>query len=128
VAAGVIGFAYDSSFDTGQAIDGDKVFGLLEVNGIHNLVHIASGLLLLLTAPKRVTARYGVIAFGAVYALVTLIGLVDGSDVVSLFPVNPADNVLHVALAGLALLTGLASPADDARYAGAPSGARTSSG
>ncbi len=119
VAAGLIGFAYDGSFDTGQGIDGDKVLGILEVNGIHNIVHIASGLLLLLVAPKRVTARYGVIAFGLVYALVTLIGLIDGEDVLGLLPVNPADNILHIALTLLALLAGFASPADDARHAGA---------
>lgn len=118
VAVGVIGFAYDSSFDTGQGINGDKVLGILEVNGIHNLVHIGSGLLLLLTAPKRVSARLGVIGFGTVYALVTLIGLLDGEDVITLLPVNPADNVLHLALATLALLAGFTSPADDARHAG----------
>lgn len=103
VAAGVIGFAYDSSFETGQGIDGDIVFGILEVNGIHNLVHIGSGLLLLLVGPERVSAR---------------IGLIDGEDVITLLPVNPADNVLHVVLAVLAVVMGLASPADDARYAG----------
>ena len=125
VAAGVIGFAYDSSFSTGQGIDGDEVFGILEVNGIHNIVHIASGLLLLLVAPKRVTARYGVIAFGLVYALVTVIGLLDGEDVLGLLPVNPADNILHIALTLLALVAGFASPADDARYAEARSAAAT---
>jgi hypothetical protein len=77
---GLIGFAADSAFDTGQGIDGGKLLGIFEVTGIHNLVHIASGLLLLAVAPKRATARYGVIAFGLVYGLVTLIGLIDGQE------------------------------------------------
>lgn len=94
---------------------GGKLLGIFEVNGIHNLVHIASGLLLLAVAPKRATARYGVIAFGLVYGLVTLIGLIDGRDVLGLIPVNPADNVLHIALTAGALLAGFLSPADDAR-------------
>ena len=112
---GLIGFAADSAFDTGQGIDGGKLLGIFEVNGIHNLVHLASGLLLLAVAPKRATARAGVIAFGLVYGLVTLIGLIDGEDVLGLIPVNPADNVLHIALTAAALVAGFVSRDDDAR-------------
>jgi Domain of unknown function (DUF4383) len=124
VLVGIVGFFADSSFSTGSGIDGDKLLGIFEINGIHNLVHIGSGLLLLAVAPKRATARLGVLAFGAVYALVTLIGLIDGEDVLGLLPVNPADNVLHIALTAAALLAGLASPADDARATGTPAAAR----
>jgi hypothetical protein len=113
VLAGIIGFFADSSFDTGSNINGDKLLGILEVNGIHNIVHIASGLLLLAVAPKRATARLGVLAFGAVYALVTVIGLIDGETVLGLLPVNPADNVLHIALTITALVAGFASSGDD---------------
>jgi hypothetical protein len=115
ILAGIVGFFADSAFDTGNGIDGDKLLGILEVNGIHNLVHIGSGLLLLAVAPKRATARYGVLAFGAVYAIVTIIGLADGEDVLGLIPVNPADNVLHIALTAAALLAGFVSSDDDAR-------------
>ncbi len=117
VLVGLIGFIADSSFNTGNGIDGDKLLGIFEVNGIHNLVHIASGLLLLAVAPKRATARYGVLAFGAVYAIVTLIGLIDGEDVVGLIPVNAADNVLHIALTAAALLAGAVSSDKDAHTA-----------
>lgn len=86
-----------------------------KVNGIHNLVHIALGLLLLAIAPKGATARIGVIAFGLVYGLVTLIGLIDGQAVLGLIPVNPADNVLHIGLTAATLLAGLVSSDDDAR-------------
>lgn len=113
VLVGIIGFFADSSFNTGSGIDGDKLLGIFEVNGIHNLVHIGSGLLLLAVAPKRATARLGVLAFGAVYAVVTLIGLIDGTDVLGLIPVNPADNVLHIALTAAALLAGAVSSGDD---------------
>ncbi len=120
--AGIAGFIADATFDTGGGIDGDKLI-LFEVNGIHNLVHLATGLLLLAVAPKRATARYGVIAFGAVYGIVTLIGLIDGETVLGLIPVNPADNVLHIALTVAALLAGFAS-SDDDRH-GARDGNRT---
>ncbi len=123
VLAGLIGFVADSSFNTGSDIDGGKLLGILEVNGIHNIVHLASGLLLLAVAPKRATARLGVLAFGAVYAIVTLIGLIDGKDVLGLIPVNPADNVLHIALTVAALAAGAVSSDKDARPAG--NGGRT---
>src|SRR5918998_3381728 len=64
--AGVLGFIVDSAFDTGQGIQGDELL-VFEVNGWHNLVHIASGLLLLAASPKRASARTVAIAFGLVY-------------------------------------------------------------
>ena len=113
--AGLAGFIADAAFDTGNGIDGDKLLGIFEVNGIHNIVHLATGLLLLAVAPKRASARAGVLAFGVVYAIVTLIGLVDGEDVIGLIPVNPADNVLHIALTLAALGAGFVSSGDDTR-------------
>ena len=122
VLVGIIGFFADSAFDTGSGIDGDKLLGIFEVNGIHNLVHIGTGLFLLAVAPKRASARAGVLAFGAIYAIVTLIGLIDGETVLGLIPVNPADNVLHIALTLAALAAGAVSSDDDKRRADAGRG------
>jgi|SRR5215217_8799860 len=110
--AGALGFIADSAFDTGQGIQGDKLV-VFEVNGWHNLVHIASGLLLLAASPKRASARTVAIAFGVVYGIVTIIGLIDGEDVLGIFPVNPADNVLHIALTILGLVSGFMSRGSD---------------
>ena len=110
--AGVFGFISDSSFDTGDGVQGDLFLGF-EVNAIHNLIHVASGLVLLAASPKRAPARAVALAFGAVYGLVALIGLIDGSDVLGLIPVNSADNLLHIALAALGIVTGLISRDDD---------------
>jgi Domain of unknown function (DUF4383) len=74
-----------------------------EVNGIHNVVHIGSGLLLLAGARRPGSARAVCLIFGITYGLVTLIGLIDGDTVLGLIPVNPADNVLHIGLTVLAL-------------------------
>jgi hypothetical protein len=38
---------------------------------------------------------------------VTIIGLVDRKDVLWLFPVNPADNILHIVLTVAAFAAGL---------------------
>jgi hypothetical protein len=102
VLVGAIGFAVDSSFDTGASVNGSSLI-VFEVNGIHNLVHILSGVLLLAGAGRPGSARAVCLIFGLVYGAVTIIGLIDGHDVLGLFPVNPADNVLHVGLTVLAL-------------------------
>jgi hypothetical protein len=110
--AGVFGFVSDSSFDTGDGVQGDLFLGF-EVNAIHNLVHVASGLVLLAASPKRASARAVALAFGLVYGLVAIIGLIDGEDVLGLIPINSADNLLHIALAALGIITGLISRDDD---------------
>ena len=109
-AIGLLGFLASASFSTGEAIDGGNLLGF-EVNGWHNLIHLASGLTLLAAANTRPTAKAVAIAFGVTYALVALIGLVDGSDVLTLMPVNAADNLLHLALAAFGVLVGWRSPA-----------------
>lgn len=42
-----------------------------------------------------------------------IIGLIDGEDVLGLIPVNSADNLLHVALAALGIISGVISRDDD---------------
>lgn len=106
--AGILGFFVDSSFETGNGIQGDELV-VFEVNGLHNIVHIASGLLGLALAGSAAGARAFALGFGAVYLLVTIIGFVDGSDVLGLIPVNDADNFLHLAIALTGLAAGLAS-------------------
>ena len=110
VLAGLFGFLADSAFDTASGSDslnGDTLLGL-EVNGWHNLVHIASGAFLLAMMGRHSTARTAALAFAGIYAVVTVIGMVDGHDVLGLLPVNAADNVLHLVLALAGALAALA--------------------
>jgi hypothetical protein len=122
---GILGFTADATFDTATGSDataatgngdgmlqGDGFLGF-EVNGWHNVVHLLSGVVLLALAGKRRTAKPAAIAFGLVYGLVTIIGLVDGNDVLGIIPVNQADNVLHALLSLLGLAAGLMSKTDD---------------
>lgn len=108
LVAGIAGFFADSSFDTGSGVQGSDLI-VFEVNGWHNLVHIASGLLGLALMGTAAGARAYALGFGAVYLAVTIWGFVDGSDVLGLIPVNSADNWLHVAIAVTGILAGLAS-------------------
>ncbi len=110
--AGVLGFLADADFDSGSVPDGTvdgETFVGFEVNGWHNVVHVVSGLVLLAGANTRLSARVAAGGFGLLYALVALIGLVDGSDVIGVVPVNGADNILHLVLAALGLFTGFRS-------------------
>ena len=113
--AGIVGFIADAGFNTGSDINGDKLLGIFEVNGWHNIVHVLSGLLLLGASAKRAPAKTVALLFGVVYGAVALYGLIDGSDVIGLIPVNGADNLLHIALAAAGILAAVASPASDHR-------------
>ena len=115
LGAGIFGFIADATFDTGRnqagELDGDSFLGF-EVNGWHNLVHLASGILLLASFARRAAAKTVALTFGIVYGAVAVIGLIDGDDVLGLIPVNAADNILHIALAAVGILAALASPGD----------------
>jgi hypothetical protein len=89
------------------ALDGENLI-IFEVNGWHNTVHILSGLFLLALMGRHATARIAALCFGAIYGVVTLIGLIDGTDVLGLLPVNPADNILHLLLTVAAFAAALA--------------------
>ena len=107
--AGTIGFFYDSSFDTGSDLESEAVFGVLEVNGWHNVVHLATGLLGL--AAAGYAARAYALGLGLVYVVVAIWGFAETSDgfgvILDFLPLNTEDNILHLVLG----LTGLAAGA-----------------
>jgi hypothetical protein len=107
VAIGVLGFFLGGdSFDTGSNPPADELF-IFDVNGWHNVVHIASGAFLLLMAPTARTAALGALLFGLVYGAVTVLGFIDGNDVFDVVAINDEDNWLHVAFSATAILVGL---------------------
>jgi hypothetical protein len=107
VIAGIIGFFYEASFATGDSLRTDDVFGILSVNGWHNVVHIAIGALLLVAAGSA--ARGAALFVGILYIVLCVLGFiatghggiafVAKDDVlIKLVPVNNEDNVLHLIL------------------------------
>ena len=122
--AGIFGFIADATFDAGNNLNGDSFLGF-EVNGWHNVVHILSGVVLLAAFSKRKPAKTVALAFGVVYGLVTIIGLIDGNDVLGIIPVNPADNILHLALSLAGILAAFASPTDESGHRDRDTGAGT---
>ncbi|HSW80858.1 MAG TPA: DUF4383 domain-containing protein [Candidatus Saccharimonas sp.] len=101
---GILGFV------PGLTTTGDEgmpmLLGLFMVGAFHNVIHIASGVIGLLSASSERYTRWYLQIFGIVYALVAIIGIVQGDSVLGLFSVNVADNVLHVVLAVLLLGAG----------------------
>lgn len=76
------------------------LLGLFMVGGIHNAIHLLSGAAAVAggLASEKYARLYFQI-FGSVYALVTVIGFVQGDTVLGIFDVNTADNFLHLGLA-----------------------------
>jgi hypothetical protein len=114
VIAGIIGFFYSSGFDTGAAgvaADTDEVFGILAVNGWHNVVHILLGVLALVAAGTPYGARTYCLGIGLVYIVLALWGFIDSDGVIlGLVPLNDEDNVLHLVLGLTGLAAGAATP------------------
>lgn len=94
---GVLGFI--PALSTGTPA---KLLGIFEISPVHNVVHLLSGVVLLAVAFMNDgrNSRITLLVFGAVYALVALLGFVSESTVEALgVATNMADNVLHLVLA-----------------------------
>jgi hypothetical protein len=110
--AGIIGFFYNSDFTSDKSVR-DAVFGILDVNGWHNVVHIATGVLGLIAAGRYASARGYAIGFGVIYIVVAIWGFIvgDGDSILSIIPVNTEDNILHLLIGISGIAAGMATPA-----------------
>lgn len=108
---GILGFIpgittnYDAFAWAGHE-SGAMLFGVFAVSGLHNLVHLAFGVVGVMLARTFAGARGFLIGGGAVYLVLWLYGLViDMGSQANFVPVNAADNWLHLALgAGMVVL------------------------
>jgi hypothetical protein len=117
VVAGIMGFFYSASFGTGDGTERDAVLGILDVNGWHNLVHIASGAIGLAVLGSYGGARVYALGLGVVYLVVAALGFIagDGDEIFNLIPINTEDNVLHLLIGIAGVGAGLATPAREPR-------------
>lgn len=108
---GILGFVMPS-----------PLFGLFAVNGLHNVVHLATGIVFLgvaFMAPMQSVMAAKV--FGVVYAVVAILGLVMGGDMLlGLIAVNMTDHILHIALALVLLYVGFMGGSSESRPAAMP--------
>jgi len=80
------------------------LLGIFEVNTLHNIIHIATGVFALIFANSAPKQYFKV--FGIVYLIVTIVGFVQGDTVLGLIGVNLADNLLHLVISVVALAVG----------------------
>jgi hypothetical protein len=81
--------------------------GIFVTNGIHNLIHIASGIVLLLGAYSGLGSGNALKIIGVVYGLVAILGFfMMGDMMLGMIAMNAADRWLHVALAAVILIAG----------------------
>ena len=105
VLIGILGFVpgITTTDDQGMMM----LLGIFGVDMVHNIVHILAGVLGLAASMSDMYAKWYFLGFGAVYGLVALLGMMDGSSVLGLFDVNAADNWLHIGLAVIMIGIGL---------------------
>ena len=97
-AVGILGFI------PALAPDGN-LLGIFAINSAHNVVHLLSGIVGLAAGflGTGQYARWYAGVFGAVYALVTVVGFIQVTTVLGIIPVNLPDNLLHTAIAIVSL-------------------------
>lgn len=111
VLVGILGFFVEPSFAVGDSAQRGTLIAF-DINGWHNVVHLLSGIVGLALAGTAAKARLFCIGYGAVYVLVTILGFIVGSGhyLLSIIPINTADNLLHLVIAVTGIAIGLASP------------------
>ena len=99
---GVLGFV------PGITTTGQMLLGIFHVNAVHNIVHVLSGAVALITGlTSTAAARMYFRVFGIVYALVAILGFFTGNGLLlGLISNNMADTWLHVLIALVALALG----------------------
>lgn len=84
------------------------LLGFFEVDTMHNIVHLLSGVVALAAVGMGLGAvRTYAKVFGVVYGVVALVGFfMPGDMILGLFAANTADDVLHLVLAVVFLYVG----------------------
>ena len=115
---GLLGFIQTGFDDFAGKNTDEKLLGIFEINGLHNVVHLLIGAVLLAAALRSRSVAKGANTFvGGVYLLVGIIGLFIANDTsdLNILSLNGADNVLHLASALVLLGVALSQDKDVAR-------------
>jgi Domain of unknown function (DUF4383) len=113
LVVGLLGFIPGVTTDYGQLDwaghhSGAKLFGVFAVSGLHNVVHLAFGVVGLVLTRSYAAARAYLIGGGLAYLALWVYGLVvDHDSRANFVPVNGADNWLHFGLGAVMVLLGL---------------------
>lgn len=114
VLVGFLGFFWVNGVPFAEPGDGtNAIFGIFEVNPLHNIVHLLiGGALLIAGAGTASSARAANSTIGALYLLLGVVGFFltapdGGRSPINFLSLNVPDHILHLASALLLLATGL---------------------
>lgn len=81
--------------------------GIFVTNTGHDLVHLITGLILIIVAAKSESSIAMILKiFGVIYILVALLGFVTNSPLLGFIAVNSAGNILHLIIGIITLWAG----------------------
>jgi len=91
-----------------QFVENGLLLGYFEVNSLHNLIHVVTGVLAIMAATSFRLSKLFFIIFGLFYAAIAIVGFWRQGDVY-LIHTNMADNCLNVVIAVIALFIGFSA-------------------
>lgn len=101
IVIGILGFLPDFT-------PNNLLFGIFEVNPMHNVVHLLTGLVAVVCGLSNATAaKTFFILFGLVYGAIAALGFIQGPGLLYGMAINQADNWLHVGISLVSLYLGL---------------------
>jgi Domain of unknown function (DUF4383) len=133
---GVLGFIPGATADIDRLEwagigSGAKLFGVFAVSNLHNLLHIAYGIVGLAMARTYAASRAYFLVGAVIYLALWIHGLlIDHASSANFMPVNGADDWLHFGLGAAMVLLGLtlAGQRDPTKRVGRTSGVATRKG
>jgi hypothetical protein len=112
VIGGIAGFAYESSFGTGDTYVSDDILGIFPTNGWDNTLHLLAGIACLAAASRAPRAM--ALALGAGFTVLAVWGYIETDrgvgNLLDTIPVGTEDNLLHLALGLTGIAAGLLTP------------------
>jgi len=114
ILVGLLGFI------PGHGIVGEGA--TFETNGLHDIIHLIFGLILLIVALKSPHASASTVKWvGIIYIILAVIGFIQGDSILRIVPVNGADNWLHLVLGVILAAIGFAAKRDSSAPIGSSS-------
>jgi hypothetical protein len=111
LVVGLLGFIPGVTTDYGQlgwtGRSGAKLFGMFSVSGLHNVVHLAFGLVGLVLIRSYASARAYLIGGGLAYLALWVGGMLIDHIRANVGPGSGADNLLHFGLGAAMVILGL---------------------
>ncbi len=87
----------------------------VSVDGLHNWIHLLSGVILAYLGFTGTSVKLGAQVFGVVYTLVAVLGFIQGNTVLGLINTSGLYNIIHLVVGVLALYAGFGKSAEMAK-------------